>query len=530
MRGAGNATRRVFFNSTALTAMKMLGLLISFFVTPITIHQLGMADYGLWAILSGMVSYFTLLDFGTGSTFMTQFALFYAADNRQRIREVMTFGIVFYLGLGILMVPVAWLVASHLVRWFHVSAAESSMVVRVFWYTYAYLFVSRALGGFGTLLNAAQKMVFMSALGFACQGLNSAVLLIALVLHLSLDSFVIANYLSLIVSIVVTVVAARRLVRGRLTCAPWHIRGDTVKGLLSFGGWMQLTNLANQVNMETDRILIGHFVGAGATGVYQLGNKLALMSRYLPLTMLSAMLPAISEQYATHSEHKIRSSYIEGTRWLALVTFLVSGFLISANDPLQVLWLGHSIPSLSFMTEALLVGYVTNNLTGVGTTILRAVGTPRLEAYYMVVGAVLNILLTVVLAPRFGVWGILWGTALGMTLSSWYFLFAFHRYLNIRWWSEFLRYIVELAIAAVGAGLPTYEISRTIGELPNRILALTAVFGLGAFFTLTFLFLVTVLRFFQPRDVERLKRLVPFRFVDSRWSRLLLDVADRMVR
>ncbi|CAM3784450.1 oligosaccharide flippase family protein [Alicyclobacillus pomorum] len=510
-----NATRRVFFNTTALTAMKLLGLLVSFIVTPFTIHELGMADYGLWAILSGMVNYFTLVDFGAGSTFITQFSLFYAESNRQGIREVMTFGIVFYLTLGLILVPVAWFVAPHLTNWFHVAPVESSMVTRVFWCTYAYLFVSQAVGGFGTLLNAAQKMVFTSVLGFVSQLLNSLILIVSLVMHLSLYSFVIANYASLAASTVATLLAARRCVSGPLTCPPWRIRPEIVKKLFSFGAWMQINNLSNQVNMETDRVLIGMAVSAEATGVYQLANKLALLCRYLPLNLLGALLPAFSDMEVQGEKSKIRMAYVEGSRYLALMSFYVAGFTLAASAPITVVWLGKLQPSLIPMLALLLVSYVINNLTGVGTTFLRAVAKPRLETYYAVLGSVLNIILTLVLAPKFGMWGILWGTVIGSAIGSVYFLWIFNKSIHVSWWEGLLAWIWPIAATTVISGALVYLFSTlSLGAIgDSRLVAAVATVGLGIVYTISFIGCLRVFRCFSEEDRARFLSVLPDRLV-----------------
>lgn len=502
--------------------MKILGLIVGFVVTPITIHELGMANYGLWAILNGVIGYFTLLDFGVGSTFITQFALYYAAGNRRGIRDVMTFGFIFYLLLGLAFTPVAGYVAPHLGQWFHMDASETVMIVRVFWWTYVYLFLSQAVGGFGTLLNAAQKMVFTSILGFVSQLLNYVILITTLRMHFSLDSFVIANFVSLLFSTAISFVAAHRMMRMPLMCAPWRIQWDTLKSLLSFGGWMQINSLSNQVNMETDRVLIGTFVRAEATGVYQLGNKLALLCRYLPLNLLGALLPAISEMQSHGENDKIRNTYLKGSRYLAMATFYVAGFVLFANGPISALWLGKFHPDLTLILFLLVPAYVINNLTGMGTTILRAIAKPKLETYYAMLGAGLNIVLTLSLAPRFGMPGILLGTVIATLTSSLYFINLFQKTIGLSWWDGLLQWLWPIVVATVVPGFSIHILSTLLPTIPlGRFGEFMLVMALGSTYTTLFLLVLIFLRYFKVEDSEILLRLIPKRVLSPRVNRAI---------
>lgn len=505
---ADTGTKRIFINTASMTITRIMGLLVGFVVTPITIHELGLSNYGLWAILNGVMGYFTLLDFGVGSTFMTQFAFYYTEGNRRGIREVMSFGAIFYLLLGLLFFPFAALIAPRIIIWFHVEFSEIGMIEVVFWWIYSYLFLSQIFGGFSTLINASQRMVLTSIIGFIAQILNYIILVSMLLLHKSLYSFVIANFVTLFFTSIITYFIARSILGQSLFCAPWSISWSTIKSLLSFGGWMQLTNLSVQVNMETDRVLIGHFVNTETVGVYQLANKLAILSRYLPLTILSAMLPNISSKNANGKTDGILHAYIDGTKYLALLTLFITGFLLSDSDPIQVLWLGQVMLGLTPIMALLLLPYIINNLTGVGTTILRALARPRLESYYMVGGALLNILITIALAPMYGLWGILYGTLIGMSLSSIYFIIMFHSSFQIPWWNGFFRDLIKIIFATVGAGLISLFVWKMILIQPTiRVEALVALVASGIVYTIIFFLMILLMRFFSHRDIERVQGL-----------------------
>ncbi len=48
---------------------------MGFVVVPVAISRVGLALYGVWVILSGVLSCFYLFDLGVGGTFVTQLAM-----------------------------------------------------------------------------------------------------------------------------------------------------------------------------------------------------------------------------------------------------------------------------------------------------------------------------------------------------------------------------------------------------------------------------------------------------------------------
>jgi O-antigen/teichoic acid export membrane protein len=525
IRSSGNS-RQVFENTAALTLLKVVTLFVNFLVVPLCIKLLGMQMYGLWAIINGVIGYFSLMDFGAGSAFLTQFALFASQGMMTRIRQVMTFGAIFYLSLMMVFFPAAWIVSRHLFGWFHISDVNPQ-VLDVFWWSYAYLFLIQAFGGFDTFLYAIQRMKLTTMVGIIAQIANSLILVTCLLAHLSMYSFVVANYTSFLGKTLVLYWLARNQARGPLFCNPFKIQRGLIKELFSFGAWMQVNNISNQINMETDRVLIGVFVNAGAVSVYELANKLSLLSRTIPLNFLGALLPAISSLEAHGNREKIKEVYIDASRLLALLTIYFAGFVVAASYPISVLWLGRSMPQLSGIIILLTVAYVVNNLTGVGTTILRAIAKPRLESYYALLGAGMNIALTLLLAPRYGVWGIVLGTLIGSVIGSVYFVAMFQRQIGLTWYNGFWRWLLPLCISGLASSGVIATISHIIERMifVSRGVALLLVIVLGLVYTVLYLGFLVLLRYFKQSDISRIQRVIPGRLM--RKGRFLLGVLDR---
>lgn len=504
-------TQKVLRNSMAMTLATSLTLLMGFVVIPIAISRVGLTLYGVWVILSGVLSYFSLFDLGVGGTFVTQLTMAATREDRIGVRQVITISLLLYALMAILLSPAAIYVAPHLGSWFHLGPKHQRVVQGLFWWVYAYLFLSQAFNVFPSLLIGLQRLRLVSVISVMTQIVNYAVLLVALATHWGLYSFILANYLSWGAATLLYVVLTSRWVRG----VPWHnpfqLSRELIKTMLSFGGWIQINRLSNQINNETDRILIGLYVNTAVAGVFQLGNKLAQLSRRFPMNFASALLPVFSVWEAQqHSQEQIRRHYIDASRYLALATFFVAGLIAATSSAMMVFWLNHRYPEFFLIVTLLLITYTMNNLTGIGTTFLRGIGKPRLESYYAIVGSSLKLALSIALAPHFGLLGILLGTTIGTIVGSFYFLWLFFRLISLTWWQGLVRWLTPLVLAALPAVLVVHWLTHLLlGVHSSRLWSFGTLVLMTLVFSTSFLMMLRLTRFYSPEDQKRLARLLP---------------------
>lgn len=145
---------------------------MGFVVVPVALSRVGLALYGVWVILSGVLSYFYLFDLGVGGTFVTQLAMAWAREGRTAVRQVVTTSLLLYTFMGVLLSSAAVYVAPRFGGCFHLSIADSHIAQSLFWWVYVYLFLSQVLSVFGSLLIAQQRSRLVSTLNVIFQIAN----------------------------------------------------------------------------------------------------------------------------------------------------------------------------------------------------------------------------------------------------------------------------------------------------------------------------------------------------------------------
>ncbi len=504
-------SRRVAKNSSSMVAANLATLLISFIAFPVIIRYIGLSLYGVWVILWGLVSMLTILDLGVGGTFVTQLSMALARRDLTEIRQILTLSILFYLALAVLFSPLFFVLTPYLPIWLHIPAVQWRMAFPLVWWLYAYVFLSQAFGSLGALAFASQRIVLVSGLGIAGQLLNSGLLIALLLFHVGLASFVWALYVSWLLPTVVYFAISIQTLHAWPFSKPWPLPGELLRRLASFGGWMQINRLSNQITNEIDRFLIGIYVNTAAAGVFQIAYRVTRIAKQLPNNLTMALLPVISHWEATDARARIVAGYRDTSRYVAAATFFLGVFFWSGERLVFHLWLKHHYPGQFIALGLLTITIVINNLTGAGTTILRGIGKPRLESYYAIVNAVAKLVLSFSLASSLKLEGILLGTAVGTILGSFYFLYLFFRQIHLSWREGLWSWIAAPSAAAVISGVVLWGLTTVVPLPPGRLTSLILLMACGVVYSLLFFFTLRILGFYQPEDGSRMRRILPER-------------------
>jgi len=366
-----------------------------------------------------------------------------------------------------------------------------------------------------------------AVIGLFAQIVSTTVLLIFVWRFPNLYFVIALGFGQVFLSGLCNLIAIWRLSPGFL-CNPWRIKPAFVGALFSFGGWSQICSLSSVINLEADKFVLGHFLGVASVTPYQVGNKVALLNRILPLQILGALLPdttaAVSRGAALA---QMQTIYARNSRYLMIATLLITGFIVAVADVFIRVWIGAPVPMAAAVTTALVISYSVNNLTGIGTVFMKAEGKPKYEAYYAMLGAAANIIFTIILTPQFGLYGVIGGTILGNCIGSVFFIVLFHRINGFPWWPTVGRWLLPLLIGVCAAIVATRALLWAIpgGWVQTRALGLLLLGVGGSAYVAVLIGVLAVFRFWTPEDLALVRRLGG-RFVGRRGETITLSASE----
>jgi O-antigen/teichoic acid export membrane protein len=136
--------------------------------------------------------------------------------------------------------------------------------------------------------------------------------------------------------------------------------------------------------------------------------------------------------------------YQRGARYMNLATSSICALLATISAPILTVWLGKGFPASAYLMTIFAVQQNIHHMTGPGTSILKGIGRPKEELYYIVP----NILMTLVAIPMsrvvLGHWsapGLGSAVVFATVTSAVFFVVHANRILGLSW-QKYLRVVI----------------------------------------------------------------------------------------
>jgi len=185
------------------------------------------------------------------------------------------------------------------------------------------------------------------------------------------------------------------------------------EGLPIFG--IQIADMV--MKQQTDRLVVGVFLGAAAVALYEVAAKLSTLITQATGILVSATLPVASELNAQQRHASMNALFLRGSKYVVL---LMSPLIVSATLLAGVFitaWLGPGFAASVPVARALMLAQFFVPLYVVGDSVL--IGKKRFSKWlpFALTLAAANLVFSVVLVQRFGLIGVALGTLIACLLE-----------------------------------------------------------------------------------------------------------------
>lgn len=462
----------LFRNTLAQSGSLFAGYLFSFLLAPLMLSRLGLDKFGVWAVTGSFATYAGLLDLGIGRSLSRFIAIFDAEGKPEKVRQC--------VGLGIGAVTVVGLVAIVIVGTAIAPILHDQLGVLTTGQMRLVLISSVAIwsfNGYQSVLNGVgigrRRMIPPNIATTIGLGVNFIFSVVALLSSTSLVVYALANAAAGVVAIF-PAFFAMRFVWDR----PYAARPPRalVREVLSFSVKNQVGWIADLVNFQTDKVVIALVVDVRAAAVYEIASRIVIAVRAAAVLTVSAMIPTAAARIVTEGRHVVGEMYRRYTLRTAAIAFPMFMLAAVSGGFLLVAWLGEAPGDSAVMVPVLTIAYLANVLTGVGSTIAIGAGNPGMVSLNSSLIAILNVALTVALAPIFGVWGVVGGTFLALLVGGVRFTQRFLKIFDVPL-HDFVAGVLPPALVAVPLALPFAVLAILVGIPSDRLTAALLLFG-----------------------------------------------------
>jgi O-antigen/teichoic acid export membrane protein len=186
--------------------------------------------------------------------------------------------------------------------------------------------------------------------------------------------------------------------------------------LVRFGFPIVLSILATTIYQRIDQVMLHRMAGDYALAPYVIAVQVTEMINNLPITLMMVMFPLLAQAASDEQRfgHYLKSSF----RLLLVVAFAACAVLIPLAAPLVKLLYGSEFGSSADLVVVLIWSNVPIFFLVVITNAMVATRLQHLMPYSAVAGALSNIVLNLILIPRYGAIGAAWATVISYCLAG----------------------------------------------------------------------------------------------------------------
>lgn len=317
----------------------LFAAVISFFLMPFVVRQLGDTRYGLWVLLGSIVGYLGLLDFGVRGAVTRYVAKFFAVQDHEAASRYVSIALRFFLVAGCLALAASGGAALLVDKIVGIQLTLLHEVRWVILISGATIAVSMVGGVFGGVVAGLERFDSLNAVEMVLESARAG----AVVFFLSAGYGLIALATIFLVTALFRAAAhallARRLYpRLAFRLDVWE--SADVRTILGFGATSALLQCAGILTASGQAILISAFLPVAFVTFFSIGASLTQYARSVVSGITQVMTPRASALKGLRVEDTLRHTVLAIGRSATLIVLPMSITFILRGRTFIELWMG----------------------------------------------------------------------------------------------------------------------------------------------------------------------------------------------
>lgn len=388
----------------------VLNVVYAFFITPIIVRALDKELYGVWSFLNGLLAYSGLLYFGLGSAVIKSVAQYRAASDDAGINRVASIVLTIFslVGLGcfVLFSGLSTVIPELFADPLSPDAARGATIACV-------------------LLGVRLLMAFVAST-FAClmaghdrfDLVNTVGIVLVLTRFVTTPLLVRAGHEPLITLAWLSTITETLYAVGLAALSYWYVprlalrltrpMSSELRLLYGFGLQSFFIVFGVKLISYTDTTVIGVMLGAASVAVYSLPLQLVEYARLAIGGFSGVLLPQLTILATTGDLATLRKRYLDSARIACFLSGWLAALIIALGPLFLTRWVGPEFgaPVRWVLVCLAVAGFGQVLTTQVPIGFYQSLHVLAFPAAVLTAEALLNVTLSVWLAPRLGLNGV----------------------------------------------------------------------------------------------------------------------------
>lgn len=396
-------------NIIASMVIKIVGILTSFLLVPLTINYVSSELYGVWLTLSSILTWIGFMDIGFSQGLKNKLTEAIAVEDWERGKSLVS---TTYCMMVLIIVPVCIILEFLIphVNWtslLNVNPIYSDEIIKAMYACVAFTCLQMIVRVFVSVVAAFQKVALSDSFGVI--GNVISLFVITILTKICPPSLVVLACTLAAMPILVTLLASIVFFRGKfkkVSPSIQYFKKEYIKDLFGLGYKFFIINIQVLVLFQSTNILISYVSSPNEVTTYNIAYRLLNCGMMLYTMITSPLWPAYTDAYARKDY-----SWMKNMRNKMIKILLLSIFaciVITCLSPIiYKIWIGTSVSIPFSMTSMVCTYVITYCWSSLNGTLLVGMGKIKLNTRNCLVGMFLHIPLSLLLGKHIGVYGVI---------------------------------------------------------------------------------------------------------------------------
>jgi O-antigen/teichoic acid export membrane protein len=222
------------------------------------------------------------------------------------------------------------------------------------------------------------------------------------------------------------------------------------KKILEVAYTIIFTSMSVLLYTQADIWILGMFTSTEVVGVYGIAAKLVLLV-YFPMVAFGAVIPSlIASIYSSGDLQEMRRVVRESTRWILSIAMPIILILVLEGKYILNYCYGSEFEAGYIILVILTIGQMIKAGSGMVGILFQMTGEHKVYMKINIVWGILNIILNIILVPRYGMLGAAIATAFCLSMVDIISIFVIHKRLLVLTLAKGLSFdIVFIAVVTI---------------------------------------------------------------------------------
>lgn len=455
---ADNVGRQIKLGALLSYAGLAINIIISLLYTPWMASTIGQSNYALYTLASSFISLF-MVDFGLSSAASRFIAKYRAEGNVKQINIFVVTIEKLYAMIDIFIMVVLTILFFFVDDLYAgLTADEISTFKSLYMIVAIYSIVSFPCLPFSGILNAYEQFIKAKICDVFNKVFSVLIIVAALFLGAGVTAIVLAQAVSCLCTIFLKILFIYKSTPVRPVKAKLEI--PYLKEIAGFSVWVTVMSIAQRCIFNLAPSILGIVSTSTDIAIFAPANALEGYFYSIASAVNGLFLATISRYIAKNEDEKILELMIKVGRYqIAVMGLIFIGFVCVGRD-FMVAWMGIDYVKawpcavLMFIPDLLLVSQQ------IGHTTVIAKNRVKEQAIGYVIMAVICVVLSFILSPRFGVIGSAVSIAVSYLFQYIYMNILFKKLLGIDIFTFFRKCYGSFIIPLLLSGICSYYVSN----------------------------------------------------------------------